>query len=99
VQASRRDRYGGDRYEGDVLPLGGFDDHLDDRYLVAEPQYIFCDCCGSESGPADLYPDLVRRSRTGWIEAGRMWPDLADRPADWDPDAALAALPAKWRDL
>ena len=28
----------------------GFDDHLDERYLVGEPQYIFCDCCGSESG-------------------------------------------------
>jgi hypothetical protein len=77
----------------------GFDDHLDERYLVGEPQYIFCDCCGSESGPDDLYPDLVRRSRMRWIDAGRMWPDLANRPADWDPDAALASLPAKCRDL
>jgi hypothetical protein len=77
----------------------GYDDHLDERYFVGEPHYIFCDCCGSEPGPDDLYPDLVRRSRQRWIEARRMWPDVLDRPADWDPDAALAALPAKWRDL
>jgi hypothetical protein len=77
----------------------GFDDHLDEPYLVGEPQYIFCDCCGSESGSDDLYPDLVRRSRMRWIDAGRMWPDLPDWLADWDPDAALVSLPVKWRDL
>jgi hypothetical protein len=76
-----------------------YDDHLDDRYLVGEPQYLICACCGSESGPDDLYPDLVRRSREKWVEGDRTWRDPEERPADWDADAALAALPAKWRGL
>jgi hypothetical protein len=77
----------------------GSDDHLDERYFVGEPQYLICSCCGSESGVEDLFPEWVRRARRVWIDRGRTWPDLEDWPADWDPDAALAALPAKWRDL
>jgi hypothetical protein len=76
----------------------GYDD-LDERYFVREPQYLTCACCGSESGPDDLNSDLVRRSREKWVEGGRTWQNPQERPADRDPDAALAALPAKWRDL
>jgi hypothetical protein len=77
------------------------DDHLDERYFVGESQYIVGSCCESESesGPDDLHSDLVRRSRMTWIEGGRTSRYPEDRPADWDPEAALAALPAKWRDL
>jgi hypothetical protein len=99
VQYERVDAGDGGGVDETSCRVCGYDDHLDERYFVGEPQYIICDCCGSESGPDDLYPDRVRRSRAKWIEGGRTWPDVLDRPADWDPDAALAALPAKWRDL
>lgn len=78
----------------------GFDDQLgSERYFAGEPQYLTCSCCGSRSGPDDLRSDLVRRSRRRWVEGGRAWRYPEDRPADWDPDAAIAALPARWRDL
>jgi hypothetical protein len=78
----------------------GFDDELEsERYFVGEPQYIVCPCCGSESGVDDLTPEMVRQARRSWDERGRAWREPEERPATWDPDAALAALPAKWRDL
>jgi hypothetical protein len=78
----------------------GFDDELEsERYFVGEPQYIVCPCCGSESGVDDLRPEMVRQARRAWVGSGRMWREPEERPADWDPDAALAALPARWRDL
>jgi hypothetical protein len=77
----------------------GYDDHLDERYFVGEPQYIFCDCCGSEPGPDDLYPNLVRRPGSGGSKPAGCGPmSWTGRPTG-TPDAALVALPAKWRDL
>lgn len=76
----------------------GFDEG-DDRYFVGEPQYVICPCCESKSGLDDWGPEDVRRARRAWIEGGRTWRYPEHRPADWDPDAALATLPAKWRGL
>lgn len=76
----------------------GFDEG-DDRYFVGEPQYVICSCCESESGLDDGGPEGVGRARRAWIEGGRTWRYPEHRPVGWDPDAALAALPAKWRDL
>lgn len=78
----------------------GFADQLgSERWFAGEPQYLTCSCCGSRSGSDDVRPDLVRWSRRRWVEGGRAWRYPEDRPADWDPDAAVAALPARWRDL
>lgn len=78
----------------------GFDDQLEaERYFVGEPQYIICPCCGSESGVDDLTPAMVRKARRAWVERGRTWQEPEERPAGWNPDTALAALPARWRDL
>jgi len=76
----------------------GFDDRLESaRYIGGSPQYIICPCCGSESGVDDVLPEWVRQARGAWFARGRTWREPNDRPADWDPDAALAALSAKWR--
>jgi hypothetical protein len=78
----------------------GFDyDFEAEFWFVGVPQHVTCPCCGNESGVQDLTPEIVRRARRAWIEAGRTWHEPEERPADWDSDAALAALPAKWRDL
>ncbi|WP_218122303.1 hypothetical protein [Blastococcus aurantiacus] len=77
----------------------GYDDHPDERFSDGVPQYLICPCCGSESGIDDVTHDLVRRSRETWVDRGRTWQAPEERPADWDPGVALAALPARWRDL
>jgi hypothetical protein len=74
-------------------------DEGDDRYFVGEPQYVIRSCCEGESGLDNWGPEEVGRTRRAWIEGGRTWRSPEHRPAGWDPDAALAALPAKWRDL
>ena len=74
-------------------------DEDDERFIGGSPQYVICPCCGSESGVNDLFVEGVGRGRRAWVEGGRQWRDPEERPADWDPDAALAALPPKWRDL
>ena len=74
-------------------------DEGEDRYVVGAPQYVICSCCESESGLEDRGPEEVRRARRAWIEGGRTWRYPEHRPAGWDPAVALAALPAKWRDL
>ena len=76
----------------------GFDDPSECRYVGGAPQYVICPCCGSESGVDDLRPESVRRARDAWVAHGRPWREPGQRPADWDPGAALAALPARWRD-
>jgi hypothetical protein len=77
----------------------GFDDHVTERYEAGSATYMICPCCESESGLEDWTVNDVRRARGAWIEGGRACRYPKERPADWDPDAALAALPAKWREL
>jgi hypothetical protein len=77
----------------------GFDDHVDERYLGGGPTYTTCPCCESESGLDDRAVEDVRRARRAWVDGGRRWRHPEERPADWDPAAALSALPGTWRDL
>jgi hypothetical protein len=74
-------------------------DESDERFVGGSPQYVICHCCESESGVDDSTPAEVARARRAWVEGGRQWRYPKERPADWDPDAALAALLSKWRDL
>ena len=74
-------------------------DEDDERFVGGSPQYVICHCCESESGVDDSTREEVSRARRKWVEGGRQWRYPKARPADWDPDAALAALPPKWRDL
>ncbi|TFV87181.1 hypothetical protein [Blastococcus sp. CT_GayMR16] len=76
----------------------GYDDG-DERFIGGVPQYVICRCCDTESGVDDVSAQQVARGRREWIERGRAWRHPEDRPAGWDPDLAIAALPSTWRDL
>lgn len=68
------------------------------------PNYVICDCCGTESGIGDTgtpgdWKGLqgIRAYRGYWVGKGAQWHSPSRRPGDWDLLKQLADIPPKWR--
>ncbi|HWS37366.1 MAG TPA: hypothetical protein VN408_32140 [Actinoplanes sp.] len=61
------------------------------------PGFHFCACCDVEFGYQDATLDGCRTARRRWIEAGHQWSDPSARPAGWNAQTQLAAIPARAR--
>lgn len=65
--------------------------------------FLFCECCGMESGYQDCQPSAARGYRAQWLAAGAPWGGgptphrQAARPADWHLDAQLDKVPVPYR--
>ncbi len=63
-------------------------------WSAAGPEYVICDCCGSESGVDDCGYATMRAVRVGWARQGYLWSNPPSMPPDWSRDVARAQL---WR--
>jgi hypothetical protein len=61
------------------------------------PTFEICPCCGTEFGYEDGLPDAVTRARELWLKNGAAWFEPNARPPDWNVDAQLLHVPAKYR--
>ena len=58
--------------------------------------FDICDCCGVEFGYEDSARESARRYRQRWLEKGARWHISRSRPADWDLESQLKAVPEGW---
>jgi hypothetical protein len=61
------------------------------------PSFEFCPCCGVEWGYQDATAVGARRYREQWLKAGAAWESPELRPAHWDLQAQLMAIPTGFR--
>ncbi|MBI5857596.1 MAG: hypothetical protein HZB42_08085 [Sphingobacteriales bacterium] len=61
------------------------------------PNWLICNCCGSESGYEDTSVESVRANRSNWVKNGCKWFLLDAKPAEWDLQAQLNRISQKWK--
>jgi hypothetical protein len=61
------------------------------------PNWIICDCCGSESGYDDSSNESVHSNRRKWIDGGYKWFNPQKKPASWNFRQQLNNIPEKWK--
>jgi hypothetical protein len=61
------------------------------------PNWIICDCCGSESGYEDFTLDSIFLARKNWISNEYRWFDIKRKPTNWDFRQQLINIPDRWK--
>lgn len=63
----------------------------------SSPLYVFCPCCGVESGYGDCSLIGARNHRERWIARGAPWFEPKEKPASWDLAEQLEHVPEDFR--
>lgn len=62
------------------------------------PNFEICVCCGTEFGYEDISRSSVLRKRAQWLSTGARWFDVKWKPADWNLDQQVSAVPEVFKD-
>lgn len=57
------------------------------------PTYNICACCGVEFGNDDYTPEAVLKYRQACLDKGSVWFEPKERPANWNLEEQLKAIP------
>jgi len=61
------------------------------------PNWLICDCCGSESGYEDSTLESIVIAREKWISNGSQWFNSKHKPSKWNSAEQLINIPRKWK--
>ncbi len=60
------------------------------------PEFLICECCGTEFGYEDVTVESARHARAAWLAKGTRWFVSEARPLNWALEEQLRNVPTRF---